>query len=237
MLKGEKGPIGGPKQNTTQPISRWDPSQDLYPFLQVGGRRRCYNMRGHYVLMILVMVEVKCDPMLDGNTYVSSCDCDCGSEGLFCQIAAEDNKIPTGELCNIEDGSPVCCDAPDGVTKASDPKNPCVVGRLSPFIRVGLSAENQLLDNNSEGNHDGNKLGFCYKPCKPSPGPGPATSNCGEDEKFVLNYLKMLGRRGKVVMFQIIIVLKKSRILIAKMLLRKQHNHVMPTLLFLRIKT
>ena len=184
VLKGKNGPIGGPKKLTSQPISRWDPSQELYPFLQVGGEgavTTCAplcsndpcNGRG------------KCDPILDGNTYVSSCDCDCGSEGLFCQIAAEDNKIPTGELCNIEDGSPVCCDAPDGVTKASDPKNPCVVGRLSPFIRAGLSDENQRLDNNSEANHDGNKLGFCYKPCKPSPGPGPATSNCGEDEVCV----------------------------------------------------
>ena len=131
-----------------------------------------------------------CNPMRNqSGTYNLNCDCLCGSEGIFCQYASSDNKVPRGELCNIEDGSDICCDAPPsspGVKiSASDDKNPCVVGRLSPFWRAGLSREDQILDNNSDGNHDGNKLGFCYKPCKPSPGPGSATSDCGDDEVCV----------------------------------------------------
>jgi hypothetical protein len=135
-----------------------------------------------------------CTPTKDKNgSYYMSCQpCKCGSSGEFCQYASEDNNIPPGTLCIASPGAPVCCGAPNG-TSAEEDENPCVVGRLSPFVRAGLSDDQKALDNNPKANnHEGNKLGFCYKPCGKAGPDGkidphtPDQSACAEDESCVL---------------------------------------------------
>jgi hypothetical protein len=115
------------------------------------------------------------------GTYYKSCKCHCGTAGEFCQYSA-DNKLPTNTMCSIEDGAPLCCESSPGASPDS-PENPCVVGRLSPFVRAGLSDRERQLDNNPSSDHEGYKLGFCYKPCG-LVGPGGVIDNTKPDQSL-----------------------------------------------------